>query len=175
MVVIQSNKKGTGFLRTTWWTNRPYIGGVLKMKEYNGIIDTCSTIVAKVYSHNRNKDVEGINKFVMYSLMISTVMLFTFFFLLYYGIRDDNANLRIAGFFILGISVLITLVIGIVNFFQKPEKYTSYKDMVRKTLNVFFERLNKKYMNRGLEFEVKENHYWLQININKKKAEAWRK
>lgn len=175
MVVVQSNIKGTGFMRNTWWTNRPYIGGTLKMKEFNGIIDTCSQIVGKVYSHNRKKDVEGINQYVLLSLGLSTALLFCFFFLMYYGIRDDNENARIAGFFILAISVFITLVIGIVNFFQKPEKYTSYKDMVRKTLNAFFERLNKKYGNRGLEFEVKENHYWIQVNINKKKAETWRK
>jgi hypothetical protein len=175
MVIVASNMKGTGFMRNTWWVNRPYIGGVLKMKEFNGIIDTCSQIVAKVYSHNRKKDVEGINQGVLLALGLSTALLFCFFFLMYYGIRDDNENARIAGFFMLAISVFITLVIGIVNFFQKPEKYTSYKDMVRKTLNAFFERLNKKYNSRGLEFEVKENHYWIQVNINKKKAEAWRK
>ena len=145
------------------------------MKEYNGVVDTCSQIVAKVYSHNRKKDVEGINNWVLISLLLSTILLFIFFFLLYYGIRDNNANLRIAGFFILGISVLITLVIGIINFFQKPGKYTSYKDMVRKTLTAFFERLNKKYANRGLEFDVVENHFYLKIKIQKKKADAFRR
>jgi len=36
---------------------------------------------------------------------------------MYYGIRDDNEQARIAGFFLLGISVFITIVIGVVNFF----------------------------------------------------------
>jgi hypothetical protein len=61
MVIVPSNMKGTGFLRNQWWTNRPYLGGVIKMREFNGIIDTCSQITGKVYSHNRKKDVEGIN------------------------------------------------------------------------------------------------------------------
>lgn len=47
--------------------------------------------------------------------------------------------------------------------------------MVRKTLLAFFERLNKKYGNRGVEFDVRDNHYWIEIKINKKKSEGWRK
>lgn len=87
------------------------------MKEFNGIIDTCSQITAKVYSHNRKKDVEGINQGVIMALGLSTVLLICFFFLMYYGIRDDNEKARIAGFFLLAISVFITIVIGVVNFF----------------------------------------------------------
>jgi len=117
MVVVPSNMKGTGFLRNLWWQNRPYLGGVIKMKEFNGIIDTCSQITAKVYSHNRKKDVEGINMGIIIALGLSTVLLLCFFFLMYYGIRDDDEKARIAGFFLLAISVFITLVIGVVNFF----------------------------------------------------------
>ena len=47
--------------------------------------------------------------------------------------------------------------------------------MVRKTLLAFFERLNKKYGARGIEFDVRDNHYWIEIKINKKKGEAWRR
>ena len=90
MVVIPSNMKGTGFIRNTWFKNRPYSGGIIKMKEFNGILDTCSQITAKVYSHNRNKEVEGISKGVIMSLGLSTVLLLVFFFLMYYGIRDDD-------------------------------------------------------------------------------------
>lgn len=47
--------------------------------------------------------------------------------------------------------------------------------MVRKTLLAFYERLNKKYGNRGIEFDVRDNHYWIEIKINKKKSEAWKR
>jgi hypothetical protein len=49
--------------------------------------------------------------------MFSTILLLCFFFLLYYGIRDNNKQEQIAGFILLAISVGITLVIGVVNFF----------------------------------------------------------
>jgi hypothetical protein len=47
--------------------------------------------------------------------------------------------------------------------------------MVKRTLAAFFDKLNKKYGNRGLEFDVMDNHYWIEIRINKQQAEAWRK
>ncbi len=47
--------------------------------------------------------------------------------------------------------------------------------MVQKTLNAFFERLDKKYGSRGLKFSVRENHYWIQIEIKKKQGEAYRR
>ena len=47
--------------------------------------------------------------------------------------------------------------------------------MVRKTLLALFERLNKKYGNRGLEWDVRDNHYWIEIKIDKKKSEAYRR
>lgn len=47
--------------------------------------------------------------------------------------------------------------------------------MVRKTLLALFERLNKKYGSRGLEWDVRDNHYWIEIKIDRKKAEAYRR
>ena len=81
------------------------------------MVDTCSKLTAKVYSHNRKKDVEGIPQSVILSLGFSTILMLCYFFLMYYGIRDDNEQIRIAGFFILAISVFITTIIGIVNAF----------------------------------------------------------
>jgi len=175
MIVVPSNIKGTGFLRNKYPENRRFLAGLISKKEFDSMVDTCSKLTAKVYSHNRKKDVEGIPQSVILSLFFSSVLLLVFFFLMYYGIRDDNEKTRIAGFFMLAISVFITTIIGIVNFFQKPGKYTPYKEMVRKTLLALFERLNKKYGNRGLEWDVRDNHYWIEIKVDKKKSEAYRR
>ena len=112
---------------------------------------------------------------MVFALLFSSVLLLTFIFLLYYGIRDDNQNERIAGWFMLGISVFITSVIGLVNFFSRPDKYTSFKDMVRKALIKYFAQVNKEYLAKGIEWDVRDNHYWLEIKINKVKADAYRK
>lgn len=92
-------------------------------------------MTALVYSHNRQKDVEGVRKPIIYAIAFSSILLICYIFLMYYGIRDDNDRLKIAAFFTLGISVFIATVVGVQNFFQRPDKYTPYKDMVRKTLS----------------------------------------
>jgi hypothetical protein len=47
--------------------------------------------------------------------------------------------------------------------------------MVRKALLKYFVQLNKEFGNKGLEWDVRDNHYWIEIKINKSKAEAYRR
>jgi len=123
-----------------------YLGGIISRKEFDAVIDKSSKITAKVYSENRKADVEGIPSGIVATLAITTLLLVSYFFLLYYGIRDDNRKLKIAGFFLLAISVFVTANIGIRNFFQKPGRYTPFVPAVRKALDTFFDRENKKYV-----------------------------
>ena len=97
--------------------NQPFLIGLINKLEYAEVIDTASKLTAKAYSYNRKKDVEGISTTIVAILGLSTILLFSYFFLLYYGIRDNNEQARIAGFFFLGISVFLTSVIGCMNFF----------------------------------------------------------
>ena len=133
-VIIPSNIKGTGFLKNLYKKNRPYLGGLISRKDFDDIVEGCAKITAKVYSHNRIKDVEGVSNIVMLSLALASVLMICFIFLLYYGIRDDRTQEKIAGFFMLGFAVAITTIIGVINFFSRPDKYTSFKDMVKKAL-----------------------------------------
>ena len=99
-------------------------------------------------------------------MVFATLLLICYTFLMYYGIRDENTRLKIAAFFCLGISALMATVIGMINFFSRPDKYTPFKDMVRKTLSTYFDRLNRKYDPRGLEWYVHDNHFWIEVRIN---------
>lgn len=117
MVIIPSNIKGTGFLRNKFKMNKQFLGGLITEEEFNSIVDKCSRLTADVYSHNRKKDIEGVPLLVNISLGLSIILLFCYVILMYYGIRDDDEKERIAGFFLLGISVFIASVIGVINFF----------------------------------------------------------
>ena len=143
--------------------------------EFNSVVDMSSKLVSKVYSHNRKKDVEGISWAVIITLCITTLLLLGYFFLMYYGIRNGDLNLRIAGYFALSISVFVTSIIGIVNCCSRPDKYTPFTAMVRKTLTSFYERINRKMDNRGIEWCVIDNHFWIEIRINQSKAAQYRK
>jgi hypothetical protein len=73
---------------------------------------------------------------------------------MYYGVRDKNLNLRIAGYFALGISVIVTSIIGLVNCCSRPDKYLPYAGMVRKAVSAAFERKNKVWEARGMIWDV---------------------
>lgn len=47
--------------------------------------------------------------------------------------------------------------------------------MVRKVLSQYFDRQNRKYEQRGIEWVVHDNHYWLAIKIQKERADNWRR
>jgi hypothetical protein len=166
VVIIPSNIKGTGFLRNMYKQNRKFLGGLIQRTDFDQIIEGCGKITALVYSHNRKKDVEGISTHIIISLGFSTILMICFIFLLYYGIRDEDESMRISGFFLLGVSVFITTVIGVVNFFARPDKYTPFKEMVRKALLKYFVQVNKEYASHGLEWDVRDNHFWIEIKIN---------
>ena len=131
-------------------------------------------LVSKVYSFNRKKDIEGISWGVIITLAFTTIMLLAYFQIMYYGIRDDNVKLRIVGYFFLAVSVFVTSIIGIANSCSKPDPYKPFKDMVKKSLLAFFERINGKMGVRGLEFSVQENHFWIELRINIKKAQEYK-
>lgn len=46
--------------------------------------------------------------------------------------------------------------------------------MVRKTLIGFFDRLNKKYEETGLSFEVTDNHFYIELKIRDDLARKFR-
>lgn len=91
--------------------------GLLTKNEFNEIVDYCSKLTAKVYSYNRNKDNEGVQYPIVLALAFSTLCLFAYFFCIYYGIRDGNYGLRVAGYLLLAISVSLTCAIGFYNYF----------------------------------------------------------
>ena len=116
-VIIPSNEKGTGFLRNLYPDNKSYLGGLISEKEFNNCIDTAAKLTAKVYSHNRKKDVEGISLPVYLTLGLTSAMIFVYFFFMYFGIKDKKEGLTTIGIFLLAISVFIVIVLSIVNLF----------------------------------------------------------
>ena len=107
-------------------------------------------------------------------MLFCCLLVVIYFIFMYYGILNNSYNMKLTAYFLLLISCFITIVNGVINFYQSPDKYTPFKDMVRKTLLAFFERLNKKYNDQGLSFIVHDNHYWIEIKIKKDVADKWR-
>ena len=131
-----------GFLKNKYWENIDYLWGLIEPEQFDDIVERSSKEVCLAYSHNRKKNNEGVHGWIQMSLFISTCLLLCFFFLMYYGIKEDDNKVRIAGFFALGISVFITTVVAMGNIFKSSGKNSSFfsinsydlKDLIKKVL-----------------------------------------
>lgn len=111
-MIIPSNEKGTGFLRTCYSYDILY--GVLEKDEFLKIIDMSSKVVAKVYSKKRLAENAGIDRFKIILSFIAMALATIFLCTIYLGILIDNTLLEVSSygtiifsfFFIIGISVL---------------------------------------------------------------------
>ena len=102
------------------------------------------------------------------------MLTFLYFIFLFYGVEHQNYDLKLTAYFILAVASFIALLNTILNFYQTPDHYTPFKDMVRKTLLEFFKRLNKKYLEAGLSFDVNDNHFYIEIKIKEEVARKYR-
>ena len=72
-------------------------------------------------------------------------------------------------------ALLISFVTVIRNWIASTGKYTPYNDLIRKTLEASFDKINRIYSNRGIKFIIHNDLRYIAIEINKTKAEAYRK
>ena len=89
-VVIPSNEKGTGFLRNMYPPSRRLLGGLISSEEFRNVVDTSCKLTAKVYSHNRKKDVEGIPTTLTLVLTLASILVFAYFACIYVGITNPD-------------------------------------------------------------------------------------
>lgn len=84
LVVVPSNEKGTGFLRTCY--DPQYLTGIMSESDFLYYIDAASKVVAKVYSQKRIADTTGISKPKLILLSLSVILAFLFMILIYLAI-----------------------------------------------------------------------------------------
>jgi len=173
-VRIPSNMKGTGFLRKKFGENKEFLWGLIDEKEFDIQIDTISKMTAEAYSFHRKKSVEVVEPVTVAMLALTSLMMAIYFFLIYYGAFNDDRSMIVASYFLFGISMLVTIVIGIINFMKRPDQNIKFTDLVRKSLLQYFDKLNNKFSKQGLSFNVYENHYWIEIKINPTLAKNYR-
>ena len=72
LVIVPSNKEGTGFLNHCYDSRN--LKEYISEKEFNALVLICSKIAAKAYSKKKLLDKQGIDKSMKFSLIIATVL-----------------------------------------------------------------------------------------------------
>lgn len=84
LVIVPSNIKGTGFLRTCY--DKEYLKGIMPEDEFLEVVDMASKIVANVYTRKRLADTAGIHYKKSTILWLSVILVLVFLVLVYMAI-----------------------------------------------------------------------------------------
>ncbi len=162
-------------MRNLYRPHKSQLGGLISHEEFDNCVDTVSVITAKVYSHNRKKDVQGIPLLLTITLALATLMVLVYFFLMFYGISDSEHSLKVIGLFLLAVSVVIISIVMIGNVMYEFDNFVTFDTMVEKSLNNYFMQLNKRFEKQGIEWSVQKQHFWLELKIDTDVADSYRK
>jgi len=75
LVVVPSNKQGTGFLNHCY--DEQYLKGFISETEFNAIVLISSQVASKAYAKKKNLDKRGVDPRMKLALTISTLMAMT--------------------------------------------------------------------------------------------------
>ena len=111
LVIIPSNIKGTGFLRTCY--DEAVLDGLIGEEEFLEVIDASTKIVSKVYTKKRLADTAGIDRNKEVFIYVSITLAILYFVIIYSAISLDNFILEIISYLMLFISFLIMVPLSL--------------------------------------------------------------
>eukprot|EP00347_Sterkiella_histriomuscorum_P024365 403331373 len=164
LIIIPSNRKGTGFIKTCY---DPRLKGIMSEQEFKFVIEQAAKINAKAYSEKRIADAAQTPKWFVWILTISTLLTGCVLLMLYFSVfQDDPTTLNIVAYSIL--SCCLTLVSGVMmlNYKTKDQTTVPYTKIVRVYLDEYFDKVNQIYAKRGLQWKVAPGHYWIELSID---------
>ena len=163
LVVIKSNEKGIGFLKTCY--DAKILTGTIRKEEFDGVIEKASNIIGNVYSDKRKFDSQGISPYYKLGLLISVALSFTFLVMAYYLPKYD-VWYQVLTYLVLGVDLILISTISTLNFFLRTDNIETFEEMVYKKLGNYFEKLNAtEYKSKGMEWYLVPGHYWLELRI----------
>jgi hypothetical protein len=140
MVIIPSNKQGTGFLNHCY--DKYYLNGFLSEKEFNAIVLMCSRIAAKAYSNKQIIDRQKISEKMMTLIGLSGLVAFLGIVLLVFSAIYNNRTVDSFASVLLAPSILMVFGINIHTWKKESPDPLTFNKMVKDDLDDFFSKLN---------------------------------
>lgn len=142
LVVIPSNEKGTGFLRTCY--DKDILKDIMTKDEFQGIVDGASKVVAKVYSKKRLADTAGISNYITWLSLLAVVLAILFLAMIYVAIDIESLFLEMAAYCIIFASMMIIIVLSVNECFRdSTKKFIRFNKAVKEQLDLYFDKVNQ--------------------------------
>eukprot|EP00356_Strombidium_inclinatum_P008424 CAMPEP_0170497596 /NCGR_PEP_ID=MMETSP0208-20121228/25153_1 /TAXON_ID=197538 /ORGANISM="Strombidium inclinatum, Strain S3" /LENGTH=283 /DNA_ID=CAMNT_0010774459 /DNA_START=378 /DNA_END=1229 /DNA_ORIENTATION=- len=170
MVIVPSNKEGTGFLNHCY--DKQYLTGFISEKEFNAIILICSRITAKAYSKKQIIDRQKTSDKMLWFIALSTFIACVGIILLTISAVYDSTLVDYLASILLAPAILMVFVINIYTWKQGQPDPLTFNKMVKEDLDDLFDRINHYYENKtkqGVKWSTIDGHYWVEIHVDQKK------
>jgi hypothetical protein len=137
LVVIPSNEKGTGFLRTCY--DPEVLDGIMSKDEFLKIVDQASKEVAKVYSKKRLADTADIDSYKLWFSFLAFMLALLFLGMIYVGIDYEIFYLEVAAYCIMAFAMIIIVSLSLYECFRdSSKKFINFNPSVKKSLDIYF-------------------------------------
>eukprot|EP00347_Sterkiella_histriomuscorum_P022769 403337231 len=164
-IIIPSNPLGNSFRRDSY--NSEFLGNLIDEDEFKEIVMQISKISQQCYSQKRLLDNSKISNNVSILYALAFVFVFAFTFLFYYGSVNRSRVKLWAAMSCLIIAFIIVAAVLFKHFFIDYKDYIpNFEMMVKKSLDEYFYKINKFYVQRGLWWRAVPGHYWIELRID---------
>ena len=143
MVIVPSNKEGTGFLNHCY--DKKYLTGFITEKEFNAIILICSRIAARAYSNKQIIDRQKTSDKMLILIGLSTFIAFLGIVLLTISAVYNSKFIDYFASILLAPAILMVLGINIYTWKKGQPEPLTFNKMVKDDLDEFFLKINTYY------------------------------
>lgn len=166
MVIVPSNKEGTGFLNHCY--DKQYLEGHITVKEFNALIVICSRIAAKAYSQKQIIDRQKTSKDMLFVMGLSTTIAILGIILLMFSAIYNSVIIDYFASILLAPAIMMVFGINIYTWKKGQPDPLTFNKMVKEDLDKFFEKVNAHYAktNQGISLATIDGHYWVEIHID---------
>ncbi|CDW90901.1 UNKNOWN [Stylonychia lemnae] len=164
LIIIPSNRKGTGFIKTCY---DPRLKGIMSEQEFKFVIEQAAKINAKAYSEKRIGDAAQTPKWFVWILTISSSLTGVVMLMLYLSIfQDDPTTILMVAYSILATCLTLVSSVMILNYKSKDASTVPFTKIVKVCLDEYFDKVNRIYAKRGLQWKVAPGYYWIELSID---------
>lgn len=173
LIVIPSNKEGTGFLKYCY--DERHLKGKIREDEFDKVVETCAKIAAKAYSTKRVMDRKGIGKVTGGIIALSALMTLAHVMLMLAAADAESDLLHYLSYFLLGPSFIAMTVITFKNWFKNVRTFITFEEITKNNLDNYFDKINRdKFIANGLEWGTAQlGHFWIELRIKHPRQEAF--
>ena len=130
MVIVPSNKEGTGFLNHCY--DERFLKDFISEKEFNAIVMIASKLASKCYSKKKILDKKGVDQWIKIVLGVATVLaMFSLYTVLDGFIGGEDNILLYLSHVIIAPSLIMVLVVSFINWKSPIKKPLTFNQMVK--------------------------------------------